>query len=139
MLWNKHQYSCIENFSFIKEYKEQDSTIDECLSAARNVFTCTCSGVFKKHTANVLDRLLVLFKHIDSSFCSWRILTVLRVPKADVTSVSLGYKRANSPTRKEKRGGGSVLRLGMYCFFSLFLAVFLYLAGSAGYIINFYT
>jgi len=112
MLWNEHQYSCIENFSFIKEYKEQDSTIDEWLSAARNVFTWTCSGVFRKHTADVLDRLLVLFKRIDSFFCSWQILTVLRVPKADVTSVSLCYKRANSPTRKEKRGVGGEVYFG---------------------------
>lgn len=61
--------------------------------------------MFRKHTADVLDRLLVLVKHIDCSFCSWQILTVLA--KADVTSVSLCYRCANNSTRKEKSGAGA--------------------------------
>lgn len=65
-------------FQRYKRIQDQKSTVDRCLSPASNVFTWTCSCVFRKHAEDVLKHLLGAFKPIGSfSFCNWQILGLL--------------------------------------------------------------
>jgi hypothetical protein len=65
-------------FQHYKRIQDQKSTVDRCLSPASNVFTWTCSCVFRKHAEDVLNHLLEVFKPIGSfSSCIWQILGLL--------------------------------------------------------------